>query len=111
LLCLAATPSLAWVGAVLFGLGIGGGFAVGLVLLVDVTRSRAEAARLSAMVFLLSYTFATLGPVLVGVLRDVTGGYALGFWCLTVAGFGLVAVVPFLRPSLDLLDRDPLSHG
>jgi MFS transporter, CP family, cyanate transporter len=111
LLCLAATPSLAWVGAVLFGLGIGGGFAVGLVLLVDVTRSRAEAARLSAMVFLLSYTFATLGPVLVGVLRDVTGGYALGFWCLTVAGFGLVAVVPFLRPSLDLLDRDPLSRG
>jgi MFS transporter, CP family, cyanate transporter len=111
LLCLAATPSLAWLGAVLFGLGIGGGFAVGLVLLVDVTRSRAEAARLSAMVFLLSYTFATLGPVLVGVLRDVTGGYALGFWCLTVAGLGLVAVVPFLHPSLDLLDRDPLSRG
>ena len=46
----------------------------------------------------------------VGVLRDVTGGYALGFWCLTVAGFGLVAVVPFLRPSLDLLDRAPLSR-
>jgi MFS transporter, CP family, cyanate transporter len=110
LLCFAATPSLAWVGVVLFGLGIGGGFAVGLVLLVDVTRSRAEAARLSAMVFLLSYTFATLGPVLVGVLRDLTGGYALGFWLLVVASVGLVAVVPFLQPSLDLLDRQALSR-
>jgi MFS transporter, CP family, cyanate transporter len=102
LLCLAATPSLAWAGVTLFGLGIGGGFAVGLVLLVDVTGSRAEAARLSAMVFLLSYTFATFGPVLIGVLRDVTGGYALGFWCLAVGGVALVAVVPFLRPGRTL---------
>ena len=84
LLCLAATPSLAWAGVVLFGLGIGGGFSVGIVLLVDVTRSRAEAARLSAMVFLLSYTFAALGPVLVGMLHDATGGFVLGFWVLIV---------------------------
>jgi MFS transporter, CP family, cyanate transporter len=111
LLGFAATPSLAWVSVVLFGLGIGGGFAVGLVLLVDVTRSRAEAARLSAMVFLLCYTFAALGPVLVGALRDVSGGYALGFWLLVAGGVGLVAVVPFLRPGLDLLDRDPLSES
>ena len=107
LLCFAATPSLAWAGVVLFGLGIGGGFSVGIVLLVDVTRSRAEAARLSAMVFLLSYTFAALGPVLVGTLHDASGGFGLGFWVLVVFGAALVAVVPFLRPSLDLLDRDP----
>lgn len=99
MLCFAATPALAWVGVVLFGLGVGGGFAVGLVLLVDVTFSRAEAARLSALVFLLAYTIAACGPVLVGWLRDVTGAFALPFWLLVLVGSCQLVVVPFLRPG------------
>jgi MFS transporter, CP family, cyanate transporter len=102
MLCFAATPALAWVGVVLFGLGVGGGFAVGLVLLVDVTFSRAEAARLSALVFLLAYTIAACGPVLVGWLRDVTGAFTLPFWLLVIVGSFQLAVVPFLRPGRTL---------
>ncbi len=96
---LAAAPGLAWVSVVLYGLGLGGGFALGLVLLVDVTRSRAEAARLSAMVFLVSYCLAALGPVMVGALRDLTGSFTLAFWILSVIAVIHLAVVPSLRPG------------
>jgi CP family cyanate transporter-like MFS transporter len=96
---LAATPGLAWASAILYGLGLGGGFALGLVLLVDVTRSRAEAARLSAMVFLVSYCLAALGPVMVGALRDLTGSFTLAFWILSVLAVVHLAVVPALRPG------------
>lgn len=95
----AAVPELAWVAVTLFGLGLGGGFALGLVLLVDATTGRGEAARLSAMVFLLSYSFAATGPLVLGALRDLTGGYTTGFWLLVVVGVVHLAVVPFLRPG------------
>ncbi|MET0740955.1 MAG: MFS transporter [Candidatus Nanopelagicales bacterium] len=96
---LAAAPDLAWMSVVLYGLGLGGGFALGLVLLVDVTSSRGEAARLSAMVFLLSYCLAALGPVMVGALRDLTGSFTLAFWILSIIAFAHLAVVPALRPG------------
>ena len=105
LLCFAATPTLAYVAAALVGLGVGGGFSLGLVLLVDVTTNRAEAARLAAMVFLLSYTFAALGPLLVGVLHDLTGGFAVGFWALFALSVAHLAVVPGLRPGRTVADR------
>jgi CP family cyanate transporter-like MFS transporter len=104
MLVFAAFPAAGYLGAVLYGIGVGGGFSLGLVLLVDVTSSREEAAGLSAMVFLLSYTFAGLGPVLVGVLHDATGGFTIGFLVLFVLGLAQLAIVPALRPGLRLSD-------
>jgi MFS transporter, CP family, cyanate transporter len=100
LLFIAMAPHpLAWPAVILFGMGLGGGFAVGLVLLVDYSTSRAEAARLSAMVFLVSYTVSALGPILVGVLHDLTGAFTIGFWALTILAFANLLIVPFLRPG------------
>lgn len=95
----AALPELAWLSVTLFGLGLGGGFALGLVLLVDATSERGEAARLSAMVFLLSYSFAATGPLVLGALRDLTGGFGTGFWLLLGIGLVHLATVPALRPG------------
>ena len=56
----------------LMGLGQGAGFALGLVKLVDYAPTPAASARLSALVFLFSYSLASLGPLAFGAVRDVT---------------------------------------
>ena len=81
------------------GLGQGGGFALGLVKLVDYAPSPAAAARLSALVFLVSYSTASLGPLVFGALRDVTGGFTVPYALLAVVSLGQLALVPRLRPG------------
>ena len=43
------------------------------------------------MAFLFGYGLAASGPVLLGFLAEVTGGYRVPF--LTLAGFGVVALM------------------
>jgi CP family cyanate transporter-like MFS transporter len=91
-----AAPIL-WVA--LMGLGQGGGFALGLVKLIDYAPSPAASARLSAMVFLFSYSTASLGPLVFGALHDAAGGFTLPYALL--AGLCVVQLVltPRLRPG------------
>lgn len=91
-----AAPLL-WVGLV--GLGQGGGFALGMVKLVDYAPSPAASARLSALVFLISYSVASLGPFGFGALHDGTGGYVWPFTALAVMCAVQLALVPRLRPG------------
>ena len=72
LLAPTAAPYL-WV--VLIGVGQGGSFALGLNLFVLRTRRVADNARLSAMAQSIGYTICAFGPLLVGVLHDVTGSW------------------------------------
>jgi MFS transporter, CP family, cyanate transporter len=79
-----APDAAAWVWVGLLGIGLGSGFAIGLVLFADYSVSPAASARLSAMVFLVSYSAAAAGPVVVGALRDATGSYTVPFTLLLV---------------------------
>lgn len=74
-----------WIAAVVLGIGLGGGFALGLLLLVDHARTPAASGRLTAMAFLIAYGAAAVAPVLLGALRDATGGYRIPFMILLVA--------------------------
>lgn len=65
--------------ALLLGLGNGILFPVMLVLPVDYAPDAATAARLAGMCFGVGYLLASLGPVLTGGLRDLTGTYAAPF--------------------------------
>ena len=77
---MAVTPySAPVVWALLLGLGNGLVFPVMLVLPVDYGRDPAHAARLAAMGFGIGYLLASLGPLLTGALRDLTGTYAAPF--------------------------------
>ena len=64
--------------ALLLGLGQPA-FPVMLVLPVDYGRDPTHAARLAAMGFGIGYLLASLGPLLTGALRDITGSYAAPF--------------------------------
>jgi MFS transporter, CP family, cyanate transporter len=63
-----------WV--VLIGIGQGGAFALGLNLFVLRTRRVSDTARLSAMAQTIGYVISAFGPLLVGVVHDVTGSWA-----------------------------------
>jgi CP family cyanate transporter-like MFS transporter len=96
---------LAWPGTwsfvvvALLGFGLGAGFTLGLVLLVDYAPDPAASARLTALAFLVSYLVAALGPVVCGALRDATGGYTASLVVLLVLGVSQLLLVPSLRPG------------
>ncbi|MDQ1618632.1 MAG: transporter, family, cyanate transporter [Actinomycetota bacterium] len=83
----------------LMGLGQGGGFSLGLVKLVDYAPTPAASARLSALAFLISYSTASLGPLLFGVLHDVTDSFTLPYTVLAGVLVVQLMLVPRLRPG------------
>jgi MFS transporter, CP family, cyanate transporter len=93
-----ATPwaPLAWV--VVLGLGVGGLFPLALTLPLDYSADAEEAGRLTAMTFFVGYVVAGLGPVVVGALRDATGGYAVPFVALAMLSVGMFFASFRFRP-------------
>lgn len=80
-----------WLWSALCGLGMGGHFALALNTVTQVAPSATAAPAYSGMAFLFGYSFAAIGPVLLGFLADVTGGYRVPFLTLTL--LALVALV------------------
>jgi CP family cyanate transporter-like MFS transporter len=86
LLIAPGTGTLVWVGA--FGLAQGSGFALALTLIVLRSPTPLVAARLGGVAQCLGYLLAALGPLVVGALHDLTGGWS---WPMVLL---LAALVP-----------------
>ena len=56
-------------------------------------------ARLSALVFLVSYSSASLGPFLFGAVHDATGGFTASFAGLLALAVVQMTLVPRVRPG------------
>jgi MFS transporter, CP family, cyanate transporter len=76
----------AWGWMVLMGLGLGAGFPLGLTVIAWRTPDGAASAATSGLALGAGYTCAGLVPLLMGVLVDLTGGYAAALSVLLVAG-------------------------
>ncbi|HET7400073.1 MAG TPA: MFS transporter [Intrasporangium sp.] len=100
----AAPVAAPWLWAVLIGLGQGAAFSLALVLLVTYARTPASSGRLTGMAFLVSYGIASVGPLAMGVVRDVTGGLTPVWLILAAVGVVQVLVVTRLRPDLRKVD-------
>ncbi|MBJ9976147.1 CynX/NimT family MFS transporter [Pseudomonas sp. S75] len=88
--CLYAPVSGLWGWAVLLGLGQGGTFALALTLIVLRSKDSHVAANLSSMAQGVGYTLASLGPLAVGLVHDLTGGWAAIGWIFAVLGLGAI---------------------
>ncbi|MEG3116531.1 MFS transporter [Salinicola sp. 4072] len=73
--CLYAPIGSIWLWIVILGLGQGGTFSMALTLLALRAPDATTAASLSAMAQGIGYTLAAMGPLLVGVLHDWSGGW------------------------------------
>lgn len=81
--CLYAPVDALMIWAVLLGLGQGGSFSMALSLIVLRSPDAATAARLSGMAQGLGYVLASLGPLLLGLLHDLTHDWQLAGWLFT----------------------------
>ncbi len=88
--CLYAPVDGLWGWAVLLGLGQGGTFALALTLIVLRSKDAHVAANLSSMAQGVGYTLASMGPFAVGLVHDVTGGWAAVGWIFAVLGVGAI---------------------
>ncbi|EKT4480764.1 MFS transporter [Pseudomonas putida] len=88
--CLYAPLSGLWGWAVVLGLGQGGTFALALTLIVLRSNDAHVAANLSSMAQGVGYTLASMGPFAVGLVHDMTGGWAALGWIFAVLGIGAI---------------------
>jgi MFS transporter, CP family, cyanate transporter len=100
-----APLSMVWVWAVVLGLGQGGLLAVALTMIVLRAPDAQVAARLSGMAQGVGYTLAAGGPLLAGLLRGWTGGFA-SMGALFLA-FGIAGALAGLGAGRALLVGHP----
>jgi CP family cyanate transporter-like MFS transporter len=75
-----------WPWAALMGIGVGAGFPLGLTVIAWRTPDGAASAATSGLALGVGYTAAGLGPLVMGLLVDATGGYPAAIAVLLVAG-------------------------
>jgi CP family cyanate transporter-like MFS transporter len=74
-----------WVWVALIGLGAGAGFPLGLAVIAWRTPDGSASAAVSGMAMGVGYTVAGLGPLLMGLLIDLTGGFGAAVGVLLAA--------------------------
>ena len=90
-----------WLWPALAGAGISGAFAMALVLPADVAPPGRTGAA-AGMVLAIGYAAAALGPVIAGVVRDVTGSFDATLRLLPVIAVVMIvlsALAPELSPT------------
>ncbi|MBI2776481.1 MAG: MFS transporter [Chloroflexi bacterium] len=74
----------------LLGIGIGAFFPLALTLPVDVGRNPADAASIAAFMLLIGYLVSSVAPVILGIVRDVSGGFEAVLWLLVAIALAMV---------------------
>jgi CP family cyanate transporter-like MFS transporter len=87
----AAVGLFAYGSVLLLGFGIGIFFPISLTLPVEAARSPAESSALAALMLLIGYTLASVGPVLLGAARDATGSFVVAGWLLVAVSAAMLA--------------------
>jgi CP family cyanate transporter-like MFS transporter len=82
----------------LIAIGIGGSFTLGMTLPLDNAKSADDANAWNAFTMSIGYAVGALGPLLVGIMRDVTGGFQAPMWFLATVGLLMLSLAPILQP-------------
>ena len=85
--------------AVCLGFGLGAIFPLALTLPIDVATGPAEAGGFTAFMLLGGYLIAGVGPVLLGLVRDATGGFSASLLLLVGVAVLLFVACLFLAPT------------
>lgn len=81
--------------------GVGGSFTLGMILPLDNATTAGEANAWTAFVMGIGYFAGALGPLGLGILRDMTGGFDVPLWVLAAVALLMFALTPFLHPNRD----------
>jgi MFS transporter, CP family, cyanate transporter len=105
-----------WVWLVAFSVGAGALFPLSLTLPIDLRDGAVAVTQLTAWMLGLGYFLSALGPVIVGALRDLTGGFTAAIAVVGALGAlsGLLGLAPDLRrdrraaPRADAVPEAPI---
>jgi CP family cyanate transporter-like MFS transporter len=92
-------PGAGWLWAVLLGMSIGPLFPLTMTLPLDAAAGPAEVAALAGMMLGLGYALSSAGPLVLGAVRDLTGGFNAVLWVLVAVSALLVVVDSSLSPA------------
>jgi CP family cyanate transporter-like MFS transporter len=97
-----APTAAAWLWLVAFGIGNGALFTLALTLPQDMAEDERTRTVLTGWTLGLGYTLSGMGPLIVGGLLDLTGGFAVPMALLGAMGIfsGVFALVPTLKRHL-----------
>jgi MFS transporter, CP family, cyanate transporter len=101
-------PGGGWLWAVLLGMSIGPLFPLTMTLPLDAAEGPAEVAALAGMMLGLGYVISSAGPLLLGAVRDLSGGFNAVLWTLVGVSVLLVLVDASLSPARLARSR---AHG
>jgi CP family cyanate transporter-like MFS transporter len=93
-------PAAGWGWAVLLGIAVGPLFPLTMTLPLDAAARPAEVAALAGMMLGVGYTLSACSPLLLGALRDVTGGFDAVLWALAAAAALLIVVDASFSPAM-----------
>jgi CP family cyanate transporter-like MFS transporter len=99
LLCIIFVPSAGWVWAAMLGVSVGPLFPLTMTLPLDAAERPAEVAALAGMMLGLGYTLSAGGPLMLGAVRDLAGGFDAVLWVLVAAAALLVLVDSSFSPA------------
>jgi MFS transporter, CP family, cyanate transporter len=88
----------AYFAILLLGFGIGIFFPITLTLPVEAAHSPAESSALAALMLLVGYTLAAVGPVVLGAVRDATGSFVVAGWIMVAVAVAMLAATTVLSP-------------
>jgi len=86
-----AVPSAGYLWAVVLGFAIGPLFPLTMTMPLDAADGPAEVASYTGMMLGVGYTLSALSPLILGAVRDATGGF--GVVLVILAGFALLQVL------------------
>ena len=92
-------PGGGWGWAVLLGVAIGPLFPLTMTLPLDAAERPAEVAALAGMMLGVGYSLSASSPLVLGALRDLTGGFDAVLWALVGLGALLVLVDSSFSPA------------
>jgi CP family cyanate transporter-like MFS transporter len=93
-----APDAAAWVWITLFGLSNGGVFSLALTLPLDIARSPSEVTWMTSWMLGIGFLMSGASTVIVGALRDLTGGFTVPIALIGILGFAAGIVAMRLRP-------------
>jgi len=95
---IALVPGLPFVFVPMLALGIGASFTLGMTLALERAPDAHQATAWNAMSLAFGYGIGALGPLMVGVLHDLSGGYDLPLLAMAAVAAVMLALTPLLTP-------------
>jgi len=70
-----------------------------LTLPLDNTEDADQANSWTSFTLAIEYSLGALGPLSIGMVRDLTNSFVPALWLLAAVGVLMLAIAPFLKPA------------